>query len=97
MGGGSGGIASARRAAEFGVKVDQTLSTMVTVDLLGFLPPRHFPAGGSRRGKSPRRNLRQRGMRPQETHVVRRKVVHCCAETDDNGRLTSRKVPVFAF
>ena len=94
VGGGSGGIASARRAAEFGVKVEHNksrnnseecfpLSKFVQKKRKGsrrfyILLSELLSLGGPCWGKPLGRHLRQCGVRPQEVDVVRSQVSQFC-------------------
>ena len=94
VGGGSGGIASARRAAEFGVKVEHNksrnnseecfpLSKFVQKKRKGsrrfyILLSELLSLGGPCWGKPLGRHLRQCGVRPQEVDVVRSQVSRFC-------------------
>ena len=94
VGGGSGGIASARRAAEFGVKVEHNksgnnseecfpLSKFVYIKKKRYrrfylILSEFLSLGGTCWGKPLGRHLRQCGMRPQEVDVVRSQVSRFC-------------------
>ena len=94
VGGGSGGIASARRAAEFGVKVEHNKSRDDPEEFFPFVkicPKKRIGSrrfyillseflslGGSCWGKPIGRHLRQCGMRSQEVDVVRSQVSRFC-------------------
>ena len=111
VGGGSGGIASARRAAEFGVKVEHNksrnnseecfpLSKFVQKKRKGsrrfyILLSELLSLGGPCWGKPLGRHLRQCGVRPQEVDVVRSQVSRFCEASIQITKLKWKPMSAF--